>query len=105
MSKMAVLGLQLQHRLPVLGGVGYSCFTSATLHSFSVNSVSSLSSKLKKWSNGGRLPRRLVIGLGSSFWAQYMNMAGNSKSFMASARQKGAIEQVHFSVFASLFYC
>ncbi|XVF49025.1 hypothetical protein PTKIN_Ptkin03bG0235800 [Pterospermum kingtungense] len=92
MSKnMAILGLQLQHRLPVLGAVRCSCLTSATC---AVSSVSCLSSKLRKWNNGGRLPRRLVIGLGSSFWAQYTNMAGNTKSFMASARQKGEIEQV-----------
>ena len=83
-----------------MAGARYPCLTSATVHSCAVNSVSSLSSKLKKW-NSGRLPRRLVLGLGSSFWAQYMNMAGNSKSFIASARQKGAVERVTFSIFTN----
>ena len=102
MSKMVILGRQLQQSFPVLAGVSYSCLTSATVHACAVNSVSTLSSKLKKWNNGGRLPRRLVLGLGTSFWAQYMNMAGNCKSFIASARQKGAVEQVHFSMFIIL---
>ncbi|KAB2077066.1 hypothetical protein ES319_A06G078500v1 [Gossypium barbadense] len=90
---MAILGLQLQQRFPVLTGVCYSRLISATIHAPAVASVSSLSCKLKKWNNGGRLPRRLVVGLGASFWAQYMNMASNSKSFIASARLKGAVEQ------------
>ncbi|KHG24341.1 ubiE [Gossypium arboreum] len=90
---MAILGLQLQQRFPVLTGVCYSRLISATIHVPAVASVSSLSCKLKKWNNGGRLPRRLVVGLGASFWAQYMNMASNSKSFIASARLKGAVEQ------------
>ncbi|XVF35005.1 hypothetical protein REPUB_Repub18cG0107600 [Reevesia pubescens] len=94
-SMMSILGVQLQQRFPVLDGVvSNSCLNSASVHGCAVNSVSSLSSNLKKWNNGGRLPRRLVLGLGSSFWAQYMNMAANSKSFIASARQKGAVEQV-----------
>ncbi|TYI22173.1 hypothetical protein ES332_A06G085800v1 [Gossypium tomentosum] len=90
---MAILGLQPQQRFPVLTGVCYSRLISATIHAPAVASVSSLSCKLKKWNNGGRLPRRLVVGLGASFWAQYMNMASNSKSFIASARLKGAVEQ------------
>ncbi|XP_040971203.1 uncharacterized protein [Gossypium hirsutum] len=90
---MAILGLQLQQRFPVLTGVCYSRLISATIHAPAVASVSSLSCKLKKWNNGGRLPRRLVVGLGASFWAQYMNMASNSKSFIASARLNGAVEQ------------
>ncbi|XP_022751731.1 uncharacterized protein LOC111300360 [Durio zibethinus] len=94
LSKMVILGLQLQQRFPVWGRVGYSCLTSATVRARAVNSVSSPSSKLKKWNNGGRLPRRLVLGLGTSFWAQYMNMAGNCKYFIASARHNGAVEQV-----------
>ncbi|KAH1057077.1 hypothetical protein J1N35_035142 [Gossypium stocksii] len=90
---MAILGLQMQQRFPVLTGVCYSRLISATIHAPAVASVSSLSCKLKKWNNGGRLPRRLLVGLGASFWAQYMNMASNSKSFIASARLKGAVEQ------------
>ncbi|KAL4295860.1 hypothetical protein GQ457_12G022490 [Hibiscus cannabinus] len=89
-SKMPILGLQLQQRFPVLAGFSYSCLSSATIH---VRPVSSVSSKLKKWNNGGRLPRRFAVGLGVSFWAQSMNMAGTSKSFMASARPKSSVEQ------------
>lgn len=95
---MAILGLQLQQRFPVLTGVCYSRLISATIHAPAVTSASSLSCKLKKWNNGGRLPRRLVVGLGASFWAPYMNMADNSKSFIASARLKGAVEQVYFPI-------
>ncbi|KHG24340.1 ubiE [Gossypium arboreum] len=95
---MAILGLQLQQRFPVLTGVCYSRLISATIHVPAVASVSSLSCKLKKWNNGGRLPRRLVVGLGASFWAQYMNMASNSKSFIASARLKGAVEQAIYKL-------
>ncbi|KAE8658180.1 cytidine deaminase-like [Hibiscus syriacus] len=90
---MAALGLQLQQRFPVLTGFSYSCLSSATIHARAVRSVSSLSSKLKKWNNCSRLPRRLVVGLGASFWTQFMNVAGNSKSFMASARLKSSVEQ------------
>ncbi|CAN1185582.1 hypothetical protein LINPERHAP2_LOCUS37634 [Linum perenne] len=41
--------------------------------------------------------RRLVIGLGASFLSQFLGMAGQisgSKHFVASARQKGAVEEV-----------
>ncbi|XVE54104.1 hypothetical protein DITRI_Ditri03aG0054800 [Diplodiscus trichospermus] len=94
MSTMVRVGLQHQQRFPVLAGIGCSCLTSATVHACAVNSVPCLSSKLKKWKNGGIMSRRLVLGFGTSFWAQYMNMAGNCKSFIASARQKGAVAEV-----------
>nr|XP_023873909.1 uncharacterized protein LOC111986507 [Quercus suber] len=39
----------------------------------------SLSKALKKWTSGGggggRAPRCLILGLGVSFWTQYMSMA------------------------------
>ncbi|KAK0570763.1 hypothetical protein LWI29_006074 [Acer saccharum] len=91
------LGLTLQHRLPVLSGY----FNTSPITSFYYsNSVSSLSkAALKKKSDRGfnlKSPRRLVLGLGAAFWSQFMGMAGNvgAKSFIASARQKGAVEQV-----------
>ena len=62
----------------------------------------SLSKALKKWTSGGgggRAPWRLILGLGVSFWTQYMSMAGGSvggNSFTAFARQKGAVEEVIF---------
>ncbi|TXG61549.1 hypothetical protein EZV62_012912 [Acer yangbiense] len=91
------LGLTLQHRLPVLSGYSNTSPITSFYHS---NSVSSLSkAALKKKGDGGfnlKSPRRLVLGLGAAFWSQFMGMAGNvgAKSFIASARQKGAVEQV-----------
>ncbi|XP_022946465.1 uncharacterized protein LOC111450516 [Cucurbita moschata] len=52
---------------------------------------------LKRWSVGGKPRRRLVLGLGISFWSQFMNMSGSlvgAKSFVASARQKNAVDEV-----------
>ncbi|KAM7519321.1 hypothetical protein LguiB_018283 [Lonicera macranthoides] len=47
-----------------------------------------------------RTNRRLVLGIGASFWGQLMNMAGNfgGKSFIASARTKGAVEQFDYGL-------
>lgn len=47
---------------------------------------------------GYRTPRRILLGLGVSFWSQFMSMAGNSgvKTILASARQKGEVENVNF---------
>ncbi|KAE8666831.1 1-aminocyclopropane-1-carboxylate [Hibiscus syriacus] len=101
-SMIAALGLQVQQRLPVLTGFSHSCLSSAAIHARAVSSVSSLSSKLKKWNNGGRLPRRLVVGFGASFWAPFMNMEGNNKSFMASARLKSTVEQSFMFKFCCL---
>ncbi|KAK3210519.1 hypothetical protein Dsin_015225 [Dipteronia sinensis] len=95
------VGLTLQHRLPVLSG--YSNTSPITSFYYS-NSVSSLSkAALKKKSERGfnlKSPRRLVLGLGVAFWSQFMGMAGNvgAKSYIASARQKGAVEQVLMNV-------
>lgn len=87
--------IKLQHRLPVLPGVCYCYSSTPSVTSFSsVNSVSGFS---KKCEGGFKASRRLVVGLGAAFWAQFMNMAGNvgANSFIASARQKGAVEQVY----------
>ncbi|XP_059634838.1 uncharacterized protein LOC132277114 [Cornus florida] len=86
-------GLTLRHRLPNLAAVAPS-LPSITC---SIDSVSSQFSKiLKRRTAGYRTPRRLVLGLGAAFWVQFMSMDGNigGKSFIASARQKGEIEEV-----------
>ena len=98
MSKMAnILGLRIHQRLPVLASV-YPCSASYNA-TCAIGSIHSLSKALKKWTSGGaKAPRRLILGLGVSFWTQYMNMAGSvgGNSFIASARQKGAVEEVIF---------
>ncbi|KAF9614004.1 hypothetical protein IFM89_014804 [Coptis chinensis] len=73
----------LPQTFPILAGVSIPC----TL------SIFSLSTKLHKWRAP---PRRLFLGIGTSFFAQFINMASGSgeKSFLASARQKGVIEEV-----------
>lgn len=87
----------LQNRLPILAGV-YPSLSSTTSVSFViVNSLPHFSKKLGRGISGYQTPRRLVLGLGVSFLAQFMSMAGNigGTSFVASAaRQKGAVEQV-----------
>ncbi|KAF7813920.1 biotin synthesis protein BioC [Senna tora] len=73
---MAVfVGLRLHPRLPSLGAV-FSC---------------SPSPALKKWNRGPQTPRRMVLGLASSFLLQFMTMAAtrrSTSSFVASARIK-----------------
>lgn len=97
------IGLRIHHRLPVVlaGGV-YPCSSSYSV-TCAIGSVHpSLSKALKQWTSGGgggRAPRRLILGLGVSFWTQYMSMAGGSvgvggNSFIAFARQKGAVEEI-----------
>ncbi|KAJ0090965.1 hypothetical protein Patl1_13448 [Pistacia atlantica] len=83
--------LTLNHRLPLFGAL-----SSASVSTFSCSiSVSSLSKALNKCGIGIRAPRRLVLGLGAACWTQFFSMASNvaSKSFIASARQKGAVEE------------
>ncbi|KAL6274509.1 hypothetical protein ACE6H2_025201 [Prunus campanulata] len=83
------VGLRLSPRLPTLAGI---CPSSSSSHSgrSAVGYVPILAKALNKWKTGGRAPRRLVLGLGVSFWAQLMNMSGavGGKSFTASARLK-----------------
>ena len=102
MSKMAnILGLRIHQRLPVLASV-YPCSASYNA-TCAIGSIHSPSKALKKWTSGGaKAPRRLILGLGVSFWTQYMSMAGGSvggNSFIAFARQKGAVEEVNLSPF------
>ena len=88
------LGRGIHGRMPLLGSV-YPCSSSYSVIC-AVGPIPGLSKAVKKWKIGGRAPRRLVLGLGVSFWAQLMSMAGavGGSSFVASARQKGAVEEV-----------
>ncbi|KAI7988466.1 Demethylmenaquinone methyltransferase [Camellia lanceoleosa] len=98
------LGLTLQQKNPILACVCIHHHTSPSSTSITC-AIDSHPQKLpktlkKKYKNrassGYRTPRRVVLGIGAAFWAQFMSMAGNTgfKSFAASARQKSAIEQV-----------
>ncbi|KAJ4825452.1 hypothetical protein Tsubulata_010613 [Turnera subulata] len=99
-----LMRLPLQHRLPALA-CAYHCLPQLPRPPTVVNSVSCLSGpggRKRNWNNttGFRAPRRLVLGLGASFWAQFASMAGvgggggGGRQFVASARQKSAIEEV-----------
>ncbi|PIA64345.1 hypothetical protein AQUCO_00100096v1 [Aquilegia coerulea] len=81
-----------QQNIRILAGVSVSSSTTSL-----TVSVFSLSTKLQKFSRE-RTPRRLFLGIGVSFLAQFMNMAGNveTKRFLASASQQGGspIEEV-----------
>ncbi|CAA3015497.1 S-adenosyl-L-methionine-dependent methyltransferases superfamily [Olea europaea subsp. europaea] len=87
-------GIKLQRSVPHL--VGFCsprpAVSSSSSHTFPVQ----LSRVAKRGVIRYRLPRRVVLGIGVSFWSQLMNMAGSfgAKTFVASARQKGAIEKV-----------
>ncbi|XP_073034300.1 uncharacterized protein [Primulina eburnea] len=83
----SMLGIRLQYRPRNLAGVNFSC-----LPAFTFISVPQFSARI----NGFKASRRVLIRAGLPFFSQLMNMAGNlaSKSFIASARQKGAIEKV-----------
>lgn len=90
------LGGTIQQKLPLLAGV-YPCSSSYSV-TCAIGPIPSLSRAVKKWKIGGRAPRRLILGLGVSFWAQLMSMGGavGGNSFIVSARQKGAVEEVIF---------
>jgi len=91
-----------QQRLPVLASL-YPCRL-PTIHTRSANSVSE---SQRKWNIGFKAPRRLVLGLGASFWSQFMSMAGRarSKHLIALAKQEGVIEEVNFlSLLAAVLY-
>ncbi|KAL3535631.1 hypothetical protein ACH5RR_004092 [Cinchona calisaya] len=83
-------GIKFQHRIPNL----------AAAYSFQASCVPQLlrsDRRGRKISYRSRLQRRVVLGIGVSFWSQWMmSMAGNlgNKAFLASARQKGVIEEV-----------
>ncbi|KAL8120235.1 hypothetical protein AgCh_017398 [Apium graveolens] len=64
-----------------------------------VNSLHQFSNKISKrvcLFNHNKRPRRVVLGLGVTFWAQFLNMAGNfgGKSFLVSARQKSEVDKI-----------
>lgn len=90
------LGLGIPQRLPFLAGV-YPCSSSYSV-TWAFGPVPGPFKAPNKWKSGSRAPRRLILGLGVSFWAQFMSMAGTvgANSFLASARQKGAVEEVIF---------
>lgn len=82
-----MLGSRLQYRPRNLASVNFPCLPAFTLHS-----VPQYSARI----NGFKASRRVLISAGLPFLSQFMNMVGNlaSKSFIASARQKGAVEKV-----------
>ncbi|XP_052182112.1 uncharacterized protein LOC127794879 [Diospyros lotus] len=86
------LGLS-QRNLPALAGL-YVQSSSPPSTSSPFSSSNCRRIPLKKKASR----RRVALGIGAAFWAQFMNMAGisggNCKSFIASARQKGAVEEV-----------
>ena len=88
------LGLSLQQKIP--SSVG-ACFCHLPLPS----TISVTSARNRSCEYRNRTPWRLVLGIGAGLWAQFMSMAGNigGKSFIASARQKGEIEQVNLQPF------
>ncbi|KAJ8750748.1 hypothetical protein K2173_015929 [Erythroxylum novogranatense] len=94
------LGLAFPQKLTVLGSIGtYSRSSRLTTITpvCCVNSVSTLSTNAHRKRNYElKAPRRLVIALGASVWAQFMNMSGGvaGKSFIVSARQKSSVEEV-----------
>ncbi|CAJ1951615.1 unnamed protein product [Sphenostylis stenocarpa] len=76
-----VVGLRFP--LPVLGSVSV-CYSSTFATTLSRAPIKKLNLKVKG-------PRRMVLGLGVSFFSQFMTMAGSmgSRSFFASARITG----------------
>ncbi|KAM7519604.1 hypothetical protein LguiB_018566 [Lonicera macranthoides] len=90
-----IFKIRLQSRLPILVGIPPSLHSPTSVTASFDYPVLQISNKLKR-SGVCRTNRRLVLGIGASFWGQFMNMAGNfgGKSFIASARTKGAVEQV-----------
>lgn len=97
------IGMKLQQNRvphPHLGGV-FHCLPAVS----SFSSVPTVARRV----GGCRESRRLVLGIGVSFLSQFINMAHPSsnlaaKSFIAFARQKGAVEKVNILLFHFLFY-
>lgn len=83
MANVVGLRLSLPLPLPVLGSVCV-CSSSTFATTLSRPSTKKLNCKVKG-------PRRMVLGLGASFFSHFMTMAGamGSKSFMASAKITG----------------
>ncbi|KAM3301224.1 putative protein isoform X2 [Capsicum chacoense] len=93
-------GVKLQSRLPNLAGIypfSVPIKTPTSVPCSAETQKSRVVGKKKRRAFGCRnIHRRVLLGIGVSLWSQFLSMAGNvgSKSFMASARQKGEIEQV-----------
>lgn len=89
--------IKFHDKLSVLAATAYPSSLYSTFEASAVSNPSHLSKLRQKLNNIGckRTNRRLVLGIGVSFLAQFMSMAGNSngKPFIASARQKGAVEE------------
>ncbi|WMV37987.1 hypothetical protein MTR67_031372 [Solanum verrucosum] len=90
-------GVKLQSRLPNLAG--FYLFSTPITCTNSVQCCSKAQTRIvgkRRAIRCRNIHRRVVLGIGVSLWSQFMSMAGNvgAKSFVASARQKGAIEQV-----------
>ncbi|GMH13718.1 hypothetical protein Nepgr_015559 [Nepenthes gracilis] len=90
--------IRVHHTLP---NVAVSCPLSSVPRA--VGGHCRLSKLPKRWMNiGGRnkTSRRLILALGASFWAQFTSMAAkrDGKSFVASAKHKGVVEEVLKSV-------
>ncbi|GFY98444.1 S-adenosyl-L-methionine-dependent methyltransferases superfamily protein [Actinidia rufa] len=83
------LGLSLQQKIPISAGA-------RVYHLPLPSSISVTCARNRSCGYRNSTSRRLVLGIGAGLWAQFMSMAGNigGKSFIASARQKGEIEQV-----------
>jgi len=92
-----VVGLRLP--LPVLGSVCVSHSSSTFATTLSTPPLNNLNWKVKG-------PRRMVLGLGVSFFSQFLTMGTNS--FIASARIKGGPsvdEVIVYFMFHSLKLC
>ncbi|XP_061368902.1 uncharacterized protein LOC133311809 [Gastrolobium bilobum] len=89
------LGLRFHTRLPVVCGVCSCCpthhVTSVVVSSSSATAATLSRAVINKWNRRVKAPRRMLLGIGASFLAQFMSMAGagGSKPFIASARIKG----------------
>lgn len=87
-----------QQTLSNLAGVRHACLPAkfASVSSFCFRTPLPGLLKRRRGNVGFGFSRRVVLGLGVSFWSQFMSMAGTfgGKTFLASARQKGMIEEV-----------
>ncbi|KAI7740343.1 hypothetical protein M8C21_009416 [Ambrosia artemisiifolia] len=79
----------IQNRFSILTSLHHNSSISC---STIINSCTQLSRTLKR-SKNLRLSRRLVLGIGVSSWAQFMNMS-TTNSIIASARTKGAVDHI-----------
>ncbi|KAI6681959.1 hypothetical protein NL676_035840 [Syzygium grande] len=79
---------------PILAGVRSLPPSSAPL--LPTSAIDSTRNAFAERKTAFRPARRLVLGLGGSFWAQSMATSGafGGKSFLASARPSSSVEQV-----------